>query len=109
MPQELEHALMLPEITKPGVAEDLKQKGFEFLKKYWPKLTEEACTWWAQNKDKNASDLFHLPGLSSALSNALPIPYKFIPGVLVAIAGVLIKVGLNTLCDQRPSSPPQPS
>lgn len=45
--EELETAYRLPDLATPSVAQDLKQKGFEFLKKYWPKLIGQACIWWS--------------------------------------------------------------
>ncbi len=99
----------IPQITDKDFSDTLKQKGYEFLKRFWPNILSESCNWWNQNKDKDPMEEFKLQGVISVLGNVLPVPYKFIPGLLAIIAGLVIKAGLNTLCEKKPLEPPAPS
>jgi hypothetical protein len=98
----------IPQITDKLLSDTLKQKGYEFLKRFWPNIIDESCTWWNQNKDKDPIEEFQLQGIISIIGNVLPIPYKFIPQILATIARFLIKAGLNTLCENKPLEPPIP-
>jgi len=108
---KLEHltGMAMPLAIDRGISDTLKQKGYEFLKKLWPQLLSEACSWWNQNKDKNLTELFQLQGLISVLGNALPFPYKFIPGILTVIASLILHAGLNTLCEKSVAELPAPT
>jgi hypothetical protein len=79
------------------------KKGRDFLAKYWKNIQENACDWWKKNKDKAGDKL--VAGLTAVIAATLPLSWAFIPPILALIAVILIKAGLDTVCEKKVQPP----
>jgi hypothetical protein len=90
-------------ISLPKV--DLAAKAKDFLKAYWPSILKESCDWWGKNKDQYTG-ASQISALAAVIAPVIPAPWGLIATVLAIIAVILIRAGLNALCQNLPSSPP---
>lgn len=83
----------------------LKEKAREFLKEYWGNIRKEACQWWSQNKDKYAGkDL--VTKLAVVIAPRIPPPWGLIASIVAIITTILIRAGLDTICEGTVSNEP---
>jgi hypothetical protein len=77
--------------------EKAKQKGVAFLKAYWTNIRKETCEWFKNNSGVVGDAL--LVGTATAVALALPPPFNWAPSIAIIMASILIKSGLETICD----------
>ena len=85
--------------------EPYTRKGKEFLARYWEALRMEGCSWLSENGSKYAGQAL-ISGLALAISHLFPAPWNVTGSVLAIIASILIKAGIDVLCDQKQNTPP---
>jgi len=86
-------------------AETPCKTGESFLGKYWAKVLSRACRWWEENKEKYSGKTL-VANLALALAPAFPKAWRDAAAVLVTVAAILVRAGLDELCEERPERPP---
>ena len=84
----------------------LGDKAREFLKAYWKNIRKYVCAWWDKNKDKYAGEAL-IAQLTVVLVSAIPPPWNAVAGVLALVAVILIKAGLDTVCEKAGEEVPR--
>jgi hypothetical protein len=91
--------LALPE----GSADYYRKRGYNFLKAYWSNIRKEACNWFRENSGVLGQAL--IAGLGASIAVALPPPWNQYPSVGAIIAVILIRSGLDTICNTEAQLP----
>jgi hypothetical protein len=81
-------------------------RAYEFLKVYWKNICKYACEWWGKNKDKYVGETL-VAQLTVVLAPAFPPPWNVVAGILALVAVILIKAGLDTICEKVLEEPPR--
>ena len=85
--------------------ESPREVGEGFLKKYWGRILRNACRWWSKNKDKVPEKRIALE-LGLAVAPALPAQLRLAAPIAALTSTILLKQGLDELCESMPESPP---
>jgi hypothetical protein len=80
--------------------DDLKKKAIDFLNKFGENILKNVCEWWSKNKETVAGSTGGIvaaitPIIAGALVGG---PFGFLTGVIAAVAIILIKAGMDTVC-----------